>query len=49
MLIKHKNALFIIAVAGLLGGCSGEGSWKDLQTFVEDVNAKPKGYYRAVA
>ena len=43
MLIKHKNALFIIAVAGFLGGCSGEGELKDLQTFVEDVNAKPKG------
>ncbi|MCF7982583.1 MAG: pilus assembly protein PilP [Pseudomonadales bacterium] len=43
MLIKHKNALLIIAVVGLLSGCSGEGELADLQAFVADVNAKPKG------
>lgn len=33
----------VVAIASLLAGCSGDGEFEDLQAYVAEVNAKPKG------
>ena len=37
------NALALLALTGVLAGCSGSSEFSDLKSFVEDVKAQPKG------
>ncbi|MEH6358306.1 MAG: pilus assembly protein PilP [Pseudomonadales bacterium] len=42
-LMLRKSLFPLLAVATLLTGCSGSGEFEDLQGYVAEVNAKPKG------
>lgn len=39
----HDCFLPMLVVTALLTGCSGSGEFEDLQRYVADVNARPKG------
>lgn len=43
MLNWQKKLVLICSVVALLSGCSGNSEFEDLQTFVAEVNARPKG------
>jgi len=42
-LMLHKSLFSMLMVATLLTGCSGSGEFEDLQSYVTEVNARPKG------
>jgi len=39
----HLSLLPLLAAITMLAGCSGGGEFNDLQTYVAEVNARPKG------
>jgi len=39
----HLSFLPLLAAITMLSGCSGSGEFNDLQTYVAEVNARPKG------
>lgn len=42
-LMLRKSLFPLLAVVTLLTGCSGSGEFEDLQSYVAEVNARPKG------
>lgn len=43
MPMPHKHTLLICALSGLLAACTGGEGVEDLQAYVDQVNATPKG------
>lgn len=46
--MKHSIFLVLIVLSGLLSGCSGNAGFADLDRFMKEIDAKPRGRIEAL-